>query len=600
MSDILGDWKRTHYCGELRKEDIGKEVCMMGWVHRRRDHGGLIFIDLRDRTGIGQLALDPDRDPEAHAKAEAVRNEFVVAAFGKVSPRPEGTVNPKMATGEVEVEISEIRILNPAKTPPFMLDEFSEVAENLRLKYRYLDLRRVGIQQNLIMRHKVAQTVRNYLTEKDFLEIETPMLTKSTPEGARDYLVPSRVNLGNFYALPQSPQLFKQLLMVSGFDRYFQIVRCFRDEDLRADRQPEFTQIDCELSFVDRDDIMSIMEGMIETVFKKTVDADITVPVPRMTYAEALDRYGVDNPDLRFDMELINITELVKGCGFKVFASVAESGGLVKAINAKGCSTFSRRELDDLTDFVAIYGAKGMAWVKIQEDGTWQSPIAKFFTEQELADIGAALDAQPGDLLLFGADTPAITNEALGRLRGHLGNKLELADPNDYKFVWITDFPLLEWDAEARRHVAVHHPFTAPMDEDVPLLETEPGKVRAKAYDLVLNGSEIGGGSIRIHNQDVQSQMFKLLGIGEEEAREKFGFLLDALEFGAPPHGGIAFGLDRVMMILTGASSIRDVIAFPKTQKATCLMSEAPGSVDEKQLRELGIRLAASSQQKSS
>ena len=600
MSDILGDWKRTHYCGELRKEDIGKEVCMMGWVHRRRDHGGLIFIDLRDRTGIGQLALDPDRDPEAHAKAEAVRNEFVVAAFGKVSPRPEGTVNPKMATGEVEVEISEIRILNPAKTPPFMLDEFSEVAENLRLKYRYLDLRRVGIQQNLIMRHKVAQTVRNYLTEKDFLEIETPMLTKSTPEGARDYLVPSRVNLGNFYALPQSPQIFKQLLMVSGFDRYFQIVRCFRDEDLRADRQPEFTQIDCELSFVDRDDIMSIMEGMIETVFKKTVDADITVPIPRMTYAEALDRYGVDNPDLRFDMELINITELVKGCGFKVFASVAESGGLVKAINAKGCSTFSRRELDDLTDFVAIYGAKGMAWVKIQEDGTWQSPIAKFFTEQELADIGAALDAQPGDLLLFGADTPAITNEALGRLRGHLGNKLELADPNDYKFVWITDFPLLEWDAEARRHVAVHHPFTAPMDEDVHLLETEPGKVRAKAYDLVLNGSEIGGGSIRIHNQDVQSQMFKLLGIGEEEAREKFGFLLDALEFGAPPHGGIAFGLDRVMMILTGASSIRDVIAFPKTQKATCLMSEAPGAVDEKQLRELGIRLAASSQQKSS
>jgi len=600
LSDILGDWKRTHYCGELRKEDIGKEVCMMGWVHRRRDHGGLIFIDLRDRTGIGQLALDPDRDPEAHAKAEAVRNEFVVAAIGKVSPRPEGTVNPKMATGEVEVEISEIRILNPAKTPPFMLDEFSEVAENLRLKYRYLDLRRVGIQQNLIMRHKVAQTVRNYLTEKDFLEIETPMLTKSTPEGARDYLVPSRVNLGNFYALPQSPQLFKQLLMVSGFDRYFQIVRCFRDEDLRADRQPEFTQIDCELSFVDRDDIMSIMEGMIETVFKKTVDADITVPVPRMTYAEALDRYGVDNPDLRFDMELINITELVKGCGFKVFASVAESGGLVKAINAKGCATFSRRELDDLTDFVAIYGAKGMAWVKIQEDGTWQSPIAKFFTEQELADIGAALDAQPGDLLLFGADTPAITNEALGRLRGHLGNKLELADPNDYKFVWITDFPLLEWDAEARRHVAVHHPFTAPMDEDITLLETEPGKVRAKAYDLVLNGSEIGGGSIRIHNQDVQSQMFKLLGIGEEEAREKFGFLLDALEFGAPPHGGIAFGLDRVMMILTGAGSIRDVIAFPKTQKATCLMSEAPGSVDEKQLRELGIRLAASSQQKSS
>jgi aspartyl-tRNA synthetase len=598
LSDILGDWKRTHYCGDLRKEDIGKEVCMMGWVHRRRDHGGLIFIDLRDRTGIGQLALDPDRDPEAHAKAEAIRNEFVIAAIGKVSPRPEGTVNPKMVTGEVEVEISEIRILNPAKTPPFMLDEFTEVAENLRLKYRYLDLRRDGIQRNLIMRHKVAQTVRNYLTENGFLEIETPMLTKSTPEGARDYLVPSRVNLGNFYALPQSPQIFKQLLMVSGFDRYFQIVRCFRDEDLRADRQPEFTQIDCELSFVDRDDIMSIMEGMISTVFKKTIDADITVPIPRMSYAEALDRFGVDNPDLRFDMELINITELVKGCGFKVFAGVAESGGLVKAINAKGCATFSRRELDDLTDFVAIYGAKGMAWVKIQEDGTWQSPIAKFFTEQELADIGAALDAQPGDLLLFGADKPGIVNEALGRLRGHLGNKLELAAPNDYKFVWITDFPLLEWDGEAKRHVAVHHPFTAPLDEDILLLETDPGKARAKAYDLVLNGSEIGGGSIRIHDQSVQSKMFKLLGIGEEEARTKFGFLLDALEFGAPPHGGIAFGLDRVMMILTGATSIRDVIAFPKTQKATCLMSEAPGAVDEKQLRELGIRLAARSQQK--
>ena len=598
MSDILGDWKRTHFCGELRKEDIGKQVCIMGWVHRRRDHGGLIFIDLRDRTGIGQLALDPDRDPEAHSKAEAIRNEFVIAAIGTVSPRPEGTVNPKMPTGEVEIEINELRILNPAKTPPFMLDEFTEVAENLRLKYRYLDLRREGIQSNLIMRHKVAQTVRNYLTESGFLEIETPMLTKSTPEGARDYLVPSRVNLGNFYALPQSPQLFKQLLMVSGFDRYFQIVRCFRDEDLRADRQPEFTQIDCELSFVDRDDIMSIMEGLISTVFKSAIDADITLPIPRMTFAEAVDRYGVDNPDLRFDMELINLTEIVKGCGFKVFASVADNGGLVKAINVKGCATFSRKELDGLTDFVAIYGAKGMAWVKIQEDGSWQSPIAKFFTEQELADIGAALNAEPGDLLLFGADTAAITNEALGRLRGHLGNKLGLADPNSYKFVWITDFPLLEWDGEARRHVAVHHPFTAPLDEDIQLLDSDPGKVRAKAYDLVLNGSEIGGGSIRIHDQAVQSRMFDLLGIGEEEARQKFGFLLDALEFGAPPHGGIAFGLDRVMMILTGASSIRDVIAFPKTQKATCLMSEAPGTVDEKQLRELGIRLAARPQQK--
>ncbi|PLY03780.1 MAG: aspartate--tRNA ligase [Desulfuromonas sp.] len=592
MSDILGDWKRSHYCGDLRAEHIGQEVCLMGWVHRRRDHGGLIFIDLRDRTGIGQLALDPDRDLKSHTRAEAVRNEFVIAAKGKVSPRPEGTVNPSMKTGDVEVEITELKILNPAKTPPFMLDEYTEVAENLRLKYRYLDLRRETVQQNLIMRHKVAQTVRNYLTDNNFLEIETPVLTKSTPEGARDYLVPSRVNPGNFYALPQSPQLFKQLLMVSGFDRYFQIVKCFRDEDLRADRQPEFTQIDCELSFVDHDDVMSIMEGMIAAIFQNSLGIELQLPMPRMTFNEVLERYGVDNPDLRFDMELVNITEIVKGCGFKVFADVAAKDGLVKAINAKGCATFSRKELDDLTAFVGIYGAKGLAWVKIQEDGSWQSPIAKFFNKDELAAIGQALSAEPGDLLMFVADTATVTNEALGRLRGHLGQKLGLADPKEYRFVWVTEFPLLEWDGEERRHVAVHHPFTAPLDEDIPLLETDPGKARAKAYDLVLNGSEIGGGSIRIHDQNVQSRMFALLGIDDEEAREKFGFLLDALEFGAPPHGGIAFGLDRIMMILTGADSIRDVIAFPKTQKATDMMSEAPGVVDEKQLRELGIRLA--------
>jgi len=590
LNDKLGDWKRSHRCGDLTAEHIGQDICVMGWVQRRRDHGGLIFIDLRDRTGIVQLALDPDRDSASHEKAEQVRNEFVIAARGKVSPRPEGTVNPKMKTGEVEIEITELLILNRSETPPFMLDEYTDVAEIIRLKYRFLDLRRPALQNNLMMRHLVAKTVRNYLDGQGFLEIETPVLTKSTPEGARDYLVPSRVNLGKFYALPQSPQLFKQLLMVSGFDRYFQIVKCFRDEDLRADRQPEFTQIDCEMSFVKRDDVMTVMEGMVSEIFQAAIGVKVSLPIARLSYAEALHRFGVDNPDLRFGFELVDITAQVAGSQFKVFADVAANQGLVKALNAKGCARFSRKELDDLTDFAKIYGAKGLAWVKVTEDG-WQSPIAKFFTAEELASLNASLDAEVGDLLLFMADTPAIANEALGRLRGHLGQKLGLASKEDYKFVWITDFPLLEWDAEEQRHVAVHHPFTAPLEEDIPLLDSDPGKARAQAYDLVLNGSEVGGGSVRIHDQAVQSRMFELLGIGEEEAREKFGFLLDALSFGAPPHGGIAFGLDRLMMILTGADSIRDVIAFPKTQKATCLLSDAPNDVAEKQLRELGIRL---------
>ncbi len=590
MNDKLGNWKRTHRCGELTAQQIGEEICVMGWVQRRRDHGGLIFIDLRDRDGIIQLALDPDRDPAAHSKAEQVRNEFVLAARGKVSPRPEGTVNPKMKTGEVEIEISELLILNRSETPPFMIDEYSEVAESIRLKYRYLDLRRPALQNNLRMRHLVAKTVRNFLDGEGFIEVETPVLTKSTPEGARDYLVPSRVNPGNFFALPQSPQLFKQLLMVSGYDRYFQIVKCFRDEDLRADRQPEFTQIDCELSFVSRDDVMDVMEGMVASIFQAAIGVELTLPMPRLAYAEAMDRFGVDNPDLRFDLELVTITDLVENSDFKVFASVAKSGGLVKALNAKGCATFSRKELDDLTEFVKIYGAKGLAWVKMTEEG-WQSPIAKFFTADELSALNAKLDAEVGDLLLFVADQPSITNEALGRLRGHLGQKLGLGKKDVYTFVWITDFPLLEWDGGEKRHVAVHHPFTAPLEEDIALLDTEPGKARAQAYDLVLNGSEVGGGSIRIHDQAVQSRMFELLGIEAAEAREKFGFLLDALSFGAPPHGGIAFGLDRLMMILTGADSIRDVIAFPKTQKATCLLSEAPNEVSEKQLQELAIRL---------
>ncbi len=587
--DMMENTKRTHKCGELTMADCGKTVTLMGWVQRRRDHGGLIFVDLRDRYGLAQVVFDPEVGEEIFTKAESLRNEYVIAVTGLVRERPEGTTNENLATGEVEVKASDLKILNKAKTPPFYIEDGVDVDEMIRLKYRYLDLRRPEMQKALLMRHKVTMAAREFLNTKDFMEIETPMLTKSTPEGARDYLVPARLHPGEFYALPQSPQLFKQLLMVSGMERYFQLARCFRDEDLRADRQPEFTQLDMELSFVEQDDILDLTEELICYVFKKTMDRDIPRPFPRMTWADAMDKYGSDKPDLRFGMQLINVTDIVKDSDFKVFASVAQSGGEVKGICVKGGSNFSRREIDKLTEFVGIYGAKGLAYIYVEEDGL-KSPVAKFFNEEQLAALRERMGGETGDLLMFVASTPNIVADALGHLRIEIAKLQGLIDENELNFSWVVDFPLLEYDDEEKRWVAIHHPFTSPKDEDLDILLTDPGKVRAKAYDMVLNGVEIGGGSIRIHRRDVQNKIFQLLGFDQEEAYAKFGFLLDAFEYGAPPHGGLAFGIDRVVMLMAGRETIRDVIAFPKTQSAACAMTQAPSTVENKQLRELYIK----------
>jgi aspartyl-tRNA synthetase len=580
---------RTYYCGEITEKAIGEKVVLKGWVQKRRDLGGLIFIDLRDRTGIVQVVFSPEVSKEALNVAEKVRNEYVLSVEGTVVAREEGTINPNLPTGKIEIQAERITIINGAKTPPFVIADQTDVAEEVRLKYRYLDLRRPVMFRTLQLRHRVTKAIRDFLDGEGFLEVETPILTKSTPEGARDYLVPSRVHPGEFYALPQSPQIFKQLLMVAGFERYYQIARCFRDEDLRADRQPEFTQIDIETSFMSQEEIMQLTERMMAYVMKMAKGIDISLPFPRMSYDEAMSRYGSDKPDTRFGLELVDVSEIVKNSSFKVFAGAVANGGQVKAINVKGAADqYSRKDIDALAEFVARYGAKGLAWLKVEEDGL-KGPIAKFFTEEEQNGLIRTLEAEAGDLLLFVADHKTVVADALGALRVKLGKDLNLIDETKFNFLWITDWPLLEYDEEDGRYYAAHHPFTMPVREDLPQLETNPEKVRAQAYDLVLNGYELGGGSMRIFEREVQEKMFRALGFTEEEARKQFGFLLEAFEYGTPPHGGIALGLDRLVMLLAGRTNLRDTIAFPKTASASCLLTEAPSPVSEQQLEELHL-----------
>ncbi|MEE1315447.1 MAG: aspartate--tRNA ligase [Faecalimonas sp.] len=591
MAESMKGLKRSHRCAELSSANIGETVTVMGWVQKNRNKGGIVFVDLRDRSGILQLIFENGSvSEEDFEKAGRLRSEFVIAAVGVVEARS-GAVNENLATGEIEIRVNELRILSESDTPPFPIEENSKTKEELRLKYRYLDLRRPDLQSNLIMRSKVATLTRQFLDEEGFLEIETPILVGSTPEGARDYLVPSRVHQGSFYALPQSPQLFKQLLMCSGYDRYFQIAKCFRDEDLRADRQPEFTQIDMELSFVDVDDVIDVNERLLARIFKDILNVEVPLPIPRMTWQEAMDRFGSDKPDIRFGMELVDVSETVKNCDFVVFKGALENGGSVRGINAKGQGEMPRKKIDKLVDFAKDFGAKGLAYIAIQPDGSVKSSFAKFMTEEEIAALIQKMDGENGDLLLFAADKNKVVWDVLGNLRLELARQLEILDKGEYKFLWITEFPLLEWNEEQNRFQAMHHPFTMPMDEDLQYIDSDPGRVRAKAYDIVLNGTELGGGSVRIFNHDIQNKMFEVLGFTPEQAEEQFGFLLNAFKYGVPPHAGLAYGLDRLIMLMAKEDSIRDVIAFPKVKDASCLMTEAPTRVEQKQLDELGIAL---------